>query len=212
MAKGLVRVVAGRQTREQLIVPDYEMEFWGDCANTFHEEQKQLVYAKRMGLAAQWGGAHPPFFDLAGTSVIDIGGGPVSLLLKCVNRGGCAVVDPGRFPSWVGQRYEECGVMYWNGKGEEMDVEGMAHFDEAWIYNTLQHVNDPAKVIANAQAISDIIRIFEWVDLEPYPGHPHLLTKELLEGWLGAPGFVSQLNENGAVGTSFYGVFSRPTQ
>lgn len=184
-----------------------EDAWWGSCASTFHEEQKQLAYAKRMGLRADWGGAHPPTFDLAGASVIDIGGGPVSLLLKCVNRGGCAVVDPGRFPSWVTQRYEACGIMFWNGKGEEMDVEGMARFDEAWIYNTLQHVEDPEKVIANARAVSDIIRIFEWIDIPPYPGHPHLLTEAFLNRCCDTMGFVSQISETGAVGRAYYNAF-----
>lgn len=187
---------------------DFEAEFWGSCGNTFHEEQKQLVYAARMGLRAIWGGAHPPVFDLGGASVIDIGGGPVSLLLKCVNRDGCAVVDPGRFPSWVARRYEECGVMFWNGKGEEMDVEGMAHFNEAWIYNTLQHVDDPRKVIANARAAADTLRIFEWIDMDPYAGHPHMLTSALLNEAVGGQGYVAQLNESGAVGYAYYGVFA----
>ena len=184
-----------------------EDAWWGNCGNTFHEEQKQLVYAKRMGLRAEWGGAHPPTYDLGGTSVIDIGGGPVSLLLKCVNRDGCAVVDPGRFPAWVGQRYEECGIMYWNGKGEEIDVESMAHFDEAWIYNTLQHVDDPEKVITNARAVADIVRIFEWIDVPPYDGHPHQLSEERLNGALGHAGYTVHLQEYGAVGRAYYGVF-----
>lgn len=184
-----------------------EDAWWGDVGNTFHEEQKQLVYAARMGLRAIWGGAHPPVFDLGGASVIDIGGGPVSLLLKCVNRDGCAVVDPGRFPSWVAQRYEQCGIMFWNGKGEEMDVEGMAHFEEAWIYNVLCHVDDPALVIERARGVASTIRIFEWIEQDPYPGHPQRLERKALESWLGAPGFVADLNEDGAVGRAFYGVF-----
>ena len=187
--------------------PFDESAWWGDCGNTFHEEQKQIVAARRMGLYPIMGGAHPPSFDLQGRTVCDIGGGPVSLLLKCVNRGGCVVVDPGRFPKWVGQRYEECGIMFWNGMGEEIDVEGVAHFDDAWIYNTLQHVDDPVRVIENARALADTVRLFEWIDIEPYDGHPHMLTKILLDELLGAPGFSAEVNEDGAVGRAYYGVF-----
>ena len=185
-----------------------ESEWWGDCGNTLHEEQKQIVYAKRMGLQPDWTVGHPPVFDLRGRSVVDIGGGPVSILLKCVNRGGCVVVDPGRFPAWVMQRYEECGVMFWNGKGEEIDVAGVAHFDEAWIYNTLQHVGDPEEVISRAREIASTLRIFEWIDIESYDGHPHKLTQELLEQWIRQPGFSASINQDGAVGRAFYGVYN----
>lgn len=80
---------------------EYETDWWGTCANTLQEEQKQLIYAARMGLVAQWGVGHPPVFDLEGRSVIDIGGGPVSLLLKCGNRGRAVVADPAEWPVWV---------------------------------------------------------------------------------------------------------------
>lgn len=186
---------------------DFEREFWGDCANTWHEEEKQIVVAARLGLVAEWGGAHPPTYNLAGKSVLDIGGGPVSLLLKCRNRGRCVVVDPGEFPPWVFERYEHCGIGFWHGPAEEITPGEGPRFDEVWIYNVLQHVLDPASVIERARASADALRIFEWVDIPAYDGHPHTLTKSSLEEWIGRPGFVSQLNERGAVGRAFYGVY-----
>lgn len=185
--------------------PNFEAEFWGDVRNTFHEEQKQLVYAPRMGLRPDWGGAHPPTFDLNGVSVIDIGGGPISLLLKCVNYGHAVVADPGVYPAWVRRRYEACGIQYLNVAGEKLPD---GSFGEAWIYNVLLHTDDPEKIIANARALALVIRIFEWIDIDPYPGHPQRLERQQLDEWLGAPGYVSSLNESGAVGTAYYGVFT----
>lgn len=190
-----------------IAMPSFDTEWFGDCANTWHEEQKQFVYAARMGLRAEWGGAHPPTFDLGGHSVIDIGGGPVSLLLKCTNRGRAVVADPGAFPDWVIARYEHCGIEYWRTNGE--DISGYT-FDETWLYNCLQHVSDPAKVIQVAFELASTLRIFEWIDIEPYPGHPHKLTKDLLDEWIGHPGFAVTLNESGAVGRAYYGVFTTP--
>ena len=181
-----------------------ETAWWSDCSNTFHEEQKQLVYAPRMGLRPDWGGAHPPTFDVENRSVIDIGGGPVSLLLKSVNRGRSVVADPGEYPAWVRMRYQECGIEYWRTNAE--DISGYT-FDEAWIYNTLQHVESPKRVIAVARELAYVVRIFEWIGLDPYPGHPHRLEKELLDEWLGSPGYTAKLNESGAVGQAYYGVF-----
>jgi hypothetical protein len=182
-----------------------EAEFWGDCANTMHEEQKQLVYAPRMGLIPILGGAHPPTFNLKGHSVIDLGGGPVSLLLKCIDKGRAVVVDPGEWPQWVIDRYQHCGVEYWRQPAEE--VTGYS-FDEAWIYNVLQHVKSPKLVIQRAQEIAEMVRIFEWIDIPAYEGHPHMLTEKGLNKWLKAEGFTVELNENGAVGRAYYGVYS----
>ena len=183
-----------------------ETAWWGDCGNTYHEEQKQIVYATRMGLRPEWAVAHPPQFNLAGRSVIDIGGGPASLLLKCRNRSRAVVVDPADFPPWVSERYRHCGIDFWHGKAEEID--GTNDYDEAWIYNVLQHVERPSQVIANARRSAAVIRLFEWVDQEPRPGHPNLLTEELLNGWLDAKGFVAHVDEHGAVGRAYYGVFT----
>lgn len=182
-----------------------EAAWWADCSNTFREEQKQLVYASRMGLVANWSGGHPPTFDLAGRSVIDVGGGPVSLLLKSVNRGWSVVLDPAEYPLWVRLRYQTCDIEYWQMPGEELEDQG---HDEAWIYNTLQHVQDPEKVISNLRSSAQTIRIFEWIEIDPYPGHPHRLERESLDEWLGGRGFVATLNENGAHGLAYYGVFS----
>lgn len=190
---------------------DYESDFWGTCVSTWHEEQKQFAYAKRMGLRAYWAMAHPPSYDVEGKSIIDIGGGPVSLLLKCVNLGTAVVADPAQYPDWVIERYRAHGVSYWKRPGEELAGE-KASFDEAWIYNVLTHVDDPSRVIQAAWACAPRIRIFDWIDQDPYPGHPQRLTQEGLEQDLGSPGFVSQLAENGAVGRAFYGVFDRPTK
>ena len=183
-----------------------ETAWWSDCANTWWEEQKQIAVARRLGLETVWGGAHPPTFPLGGRSVIDLGGGPVSLLLKCVDRGQCAVVDPGDFPPWVAARYAHCGIGFWHGPAEQIDDEEL-RFDEAWIYNVLQHVIDPETVVRVARSHAATVRVFEWVNLPPYPGHPHTLTPEALDEWLGAPGFVTEMNESGCVGRAYYGVF-----
>jgi len=183
----------------------FEAEFWSNCANTYHEETKQLVYAPRMGLLASNHGAHPPTFNLGGRSIVDIGGGPVSLLLKCTNFPWATVVDPGTWPQWVIDRYTANGIGYRQERGEDLSA---INADEAWIYNCLVHTDDPERIIANARKAAKTIRLFEWIDMQPYDGHPQMLIKPDLEKWLGAAGFVTEMNENGCVGRAFYGVFS----
>lgn len=188
--------------------PSLELErsWWGDCCNTFHEEQKQLVYASRMELLADWNCGHPPQFDLQGRSVVDVGGGPSSLLLKTVNAGERLVIDPCDFPPWVYARYREAGIYVMRQPGERWTSAG---FDEGWIYNVLQHVENPELVIETMKTNCRLIRIFEWIDIPAYPGHPHELKSELLERWLGPGGRETYVNDFGAVGTAFHGVFEQ---
>jgi hypothetical protein len=180
--------------------------WWGDCRSTFHEEQKQLVYAERMGLRPEWNCGHPPQFDVSGQNIVDIGGGPVSLLLKARNLGSGTVWDPGEYPEWVQLRYATAGIVYQQRQGEDLVTkEG---YDEAWVYNCLQHVEDPALVVHNARRAAKTIRFFEWIGFAAYEGHPHELSEIDLNRWLGATGFVAYVNENGAEGLAYYGVFS----
>lgn len=182
---------------------DWEKEWHGTCQNTYGEETKQLLYAEKMGLVRCPDEKTPYRFDMKGISVLDIGGGPASLLLKCVNVKG-KVVDPLDFPKWVSDRYELAGIAYELVSGEELNE---INWDECWIYNVLQHVEDPEKVIENAMKAGKLIRIFEWVGMKPSPGHK-TLSEDDLNRWLGGEGKVEQLTgQNGCFGKAYYGVF-----
>jgi len=157
---------------------------------------------------ADWTVGHPPVFSVDGKRIADIGGGPVSLLLKVPDHSNSVVVDPCPYPRWVTERYRACGIRFVRKRGED-DWRG--RYDEAWIYNVLQHVDDPEKVIANARARASVVRLFEWINVDPYPGHPHRLDKGHLDEWLDGVGFTSALNEAGAVGEAYYGVFKNRT-
>lgn len=183
----------------------FEKSFWGDCCNTFGEEQKQWEYAKRMELQ-HWGYA----IDLQGKKILDIGGGPVSLLLKCFNLGQtCTVIDPIEYPSWTYERYNAHNIGKLNANGEDiLDYYHIKnHFNEVWMYNVLQHCMDPKAIIEGAKYLAPIIRIFEWINFAPHPGHPQMLTREFLDKELGGIGAVECMNGNGCYGDAYYGVF-----
>lgn len=185
----------------------FELAWWGDCANTFGEENKQILYAQLMGLPygpifdEKW-----PAYDLGGRTILDIGGGPASLLLKCRNIGPSAVLDPCPYPDWVAARYEAHGVALFRRPAETADLRD-AMFDEAWMYNVLQHVDDPSSVIATARKHAKVIRIADFPYTEPHLGHPQTLIPEQLDELLGGKGIVSTVNTNGINGLVYHGVF-----
>jgi 2-polyprenyl-3-methyl-5-hydroxy-6-metoxy-1,4-benzoquinol methylase len=182
----------------------WEQEWWGDCVNSLNEELKQLTYAQKMGLVRSPSAKTPYRFDLGGLSVLDIGGGPVSLLLKCINFSRAKVVDPLRQPEWVLERYKLKGVEYEQKKGEKIAEEG---WDEVWTYNTLQHCENPKVIIENGKKAGNLIRIFEWLDVPIVDGHINNLTESNLNEWLEGIGKVEQLNNPPAMGKAYFGIF-----
>jgi len=184
----------------------WEAEWHGNCVNSLGEEYKQIAYAKRMGLKAFHNGKSPFNFDLNGASILDIGGGPYSLLLKCENFRTGMVLDPGEYPEWVWDRYKAAKIFSRRGKAEEY-LSTVGNFDEVWIYNCLQHTEDPEKIVSEARKIAKIIRIFEWIETGVADGHLHNLTEAKLNEWLGGTGKIENMNENTARGLCYYGIF-----
>lgn len=179
----------------------FEKNYWNNCCNTFIEERKQFTYGKLMGLEQQWFN-----FMVDNKSILDIGGGPTSMLLKTFGLTKGKVYDPIEYPAWTIARYKCKGIDVAVEYGENVNESG---WDEVWIYNCLQHVTDPAKIIDNAKRAAKVLRIFEWIDIPPHEGHPHMLTKDFLDKCIGQEGNVCELNDNESCcwGRAYYGAF-----
>lgn len=175
----------------------FESHWWGDCCNTYGEETKQIAYAKAMGIfPGPWqGGDHWPVYRFDRKSVLDIGGGPASMLLKA-SFGKGVVVDPCNYPDWVGARYSQRDIIYIRSPAEEyLPNQASNKFDLALIYNVLQHTQDPELIVREACRVADALAIFEWVDSPAHPGHPHVLQSDSLEEWIGQQGRHLWLDE-----------------
>ena len=179
---------------------EFEKSYWGNCCNTFDEEQKHYVYGRLMGLEL----VHYSF-DVKNKSILDIGAGPVSMLLKTANLKKGKVVDPIEYPDWTVQRYTAQNIEVLVDKAENIDEQG---WDEVWIYNCLQHVDDPQKIIDNAKRAAPILRIFEWINIPAHDGHPHELTESSLNQWIGQTGKTVHLAQTGCYGHAYFGSFN----
>jgi hypothetical protein len=184
----------------------FEQSFWGDCCNTFDEQQKHYVYARLMGIPR-----NGYSLDVDGIRILDIGGGPCSmLLLASGDVSGSQVVDPISFPAWTRQRYWQKKIGVTLAPGEMVSPSMFKtpvtpKFHEAWIYNCLQHCEDPERIIKNALQCAPVLRMFEWIDIPAHEGHPHELSEEKLNRWTGGAGAVLELAESGCYGKG-YGV------
>lgn len=187
---------------------EWERQWWNQCTNTLREELLQMEYAKRMGLEIFKTDRSPYNINFNYKGVLDIGGGPVSMLLKGYNFSFACVADPCSFPDWVAKRYEAAGIHYMKKPAEELLFK--REWDEVLIYNVLQHTIDPKRVLDNARGCGKIVRVFEFIDAGIGQGHPHNLTEAGLNEWLGIKGTTEDFREHGAVGKVYYGVYYGP--
>ena len=178
----------------------WEANWWGDCLNTYGEETKQFEYAPKMGLEVL-SDSQGKFFLIGGVSVLDVGGGPISLLLKCRDRGRSIVIDPCNYPPWITRRYKEGDIEYKRTKAEAMSFDEI--FDEVWLYNVLQHVDSLEGTVRGCQKYGKIIRVFEWLEIGVAPGHPHNLLEEELNDLFHGEGKVVPAQR----GKEYYGIF-----
>ena len=148
-----------------------------------------------------------------GKSVIDIGCGPLSLLQRLPVKSGVAL-DPIHYGD-LEDVYAQKGIKRIIKCGEDINAAEDGTYDEAWIYNCLQHVKDPQRIIENALEVAETVRIFEWIHIRPYTGHLHELTPELLEGPFKRKGWhtlmktTGFLNHSGLNGQYFMGIFCK---
>lgn len=178
----------------------FDKDWWGNCVNTLGYEIKQILYAEKVGLVRTETHSSPFIYDMAGASIIDIGGGPVSLLLKCVNFTGVVFDPSSSYPRWVYDRYKSVGIDYIVEVGENLTASG---FDEAWIIDSLQHTVNPELVLRNAKKAAKIVRIFEWINTVSSQISPHIITETFLDKILNTKGRTEYLNLFGYTGYAY---------
>lgn len=154
----------------------WERDWWGlDWSPKWDDEiRKQNGYFRLIGF--------PDDRDFGDKTVLDVGCGPVSMLQRS-RHGFARGVDPLAVSEETLKRYADAGIEFLNIKAEEMPVD--RQFDEVWIYNCLQHTQDPHEILRRMVASTkagSVIRVFEWIDLGICPGHPQNLTEELFDG------------------------------
>jgi len=172
---------------------EWEKNWQGNCVNRLYGQLNHIKnFAPKMGLKP----SSTYKIDMRGKSVLDIGGGSASILLQCDNVKG-KVIDPLTYPDWVYARYECAGIKWEIKKGEDINEVG---YDEIWIYNCLQHTENPKKIIDNARKAGKIIRMYEYINIPICAGHIHTLKENKLNQWLGGEGKT----ENNV---RYYGIF-----
>lgn len=158
----------------------------------------------------------PFFYDFKNKSVLDIGGGPNSILLRSKNFSRARIVDPGNYSKEVVDNYYKNNIEYVKQLAENYN--STEKFDEVLIYNVLQHTVNTEKIIKNAlDSATERIRFFDWGYTKPTLGHPQTITKKYIldkfkkDGWKWKKFNESFINDENLkiIGWAIWGIFEK---
>lgn len=158
----------------------WEAQWWGETPNErwASEVEKQKTYARLMGL--------PHDLNMGIKNIMDIGCGPTSMLLRATHGDDSVGIDPLPISKAMKKRYKDHKIKFFNVKGEDLYENGNGtnalrgvEFDEVWMYNCLQHVENPVRVLLNMSTAAKMVRIFEWINMGVCSGHPNNLTEDM---------------------------------
>lgn len=126
-----------------------------------------------------------PDIHTADKRILDIGGGPKSLLMGTFGYGTSTIIDPVDYPAHIeglGNLLASKKITFRNCTAEDI-VDEYDNYDEVWCYNTIPHTDTPEKFLLSlVRKLKDggIIRIMEPMH-KPYLNHPTEVTKELFD-------------------------------
>lgn len=118
--------------------------------------------------------------DLRERRIAEVGPADIPALSFCSNVGFSYIVEP--LPSDILSTF---GIAILKKKAEDVNFK---YTDEVWLFNVLQHVEDPAKIVENAKKAS-VVRFFEPINYGIDACHLHNLTMEMFKEWFGDVGY-----------------------
>ena len=121
----------------------------------------------------------PSVLDFGNAGILDIGCGPVSILIRSKFDHALAL-DPLDFND--AEAYAKLGINRVYAPAETFETS--VSFNEVWLYNVLQHVQNVDAVITmmkNHCVPGGMVRIFEWLNVGLCSGHIHNLKVETFE-------------------------------
>lgn len=146
--------------------------------------------------------------DLAGKSIVEIGPGRIAGLLFCHNYSKSYIIEPTEYED-IDHLYQSKDLEIIKETTEECEFPKV---DEVWIFNLMQHVQDPDLLIKKCKENSKIIRFFEPTDLPINNEHPFSFSKQDFEDYFG--NCVFDYEPSGIPGfhgaKCVYGVYKNP--
>jgi len=170
----------------------HERAYWYPKTDALHAERRAEEAARQAWYAGLL------FVDLARpASVIELGAGPQGLLTRTrqARAARLVAVEPMPLRPDDAARYDAAGAALWTVPVEALadSFPRMDPFEEVWMTNLLQHVEDPARVLGIATRLATRrLRLFEWLEEPVSIVHLHTLHADAIGAQLAAAGFTPE--------------------
>ena len=146
--------------------------------NPVHYADTYKTYFKYLGLGT----------DLEGLHVIEIGPAMHPALAICKNYGQSIIIEP-MGTTILEEFCKQNNIKFISQPVETLsyieEIDDMENVLEVWLFNVMQHVIDPEKVVARCKDIADRIRFFEPINTPVEAHHPHSFTGDDYVRWFG---------------------------
>lgn len=170
-----------------------ESEFWHLYTAEVDTLKYQEQYINALGIRDDYFCPPDNSLNMSNLNVLDVGGGPCSILLRTNNLWGNqhkgvkkgVVIDPLIITEHQKLRYDYYGIDYIQDQSENIDMyySKKGYFDECIIYNCLQHVLDPIKILDKITYLSKRVRIAEPLNVPTDHMHLHMFNKEYFDNY-----------------------------
>tara|TARA_B100001758_G_C18253644_1_gene527177 strand:- start:10 stop:942 length:933 start_codon:yes stop_codon:yes gene_type:complete len=171
---------------EKVISVDHS-GWYSEYINKYEHEEE---WHKKPGHMVMTAAGHSIFkkeleidLDQTDKTILDIGGGPHSILLDCNDFKKGVIVDPIDYRETfegLSEVFGKCNIEFVPTEMENYKSKGET-FDEVWCYNVLPHADDEKEFFDSLLKCckkGTIIRITEPINLLPYEGHPLYVTQD----------------------------------
>ena len=128
-------------------------------------KHSRTAYLKYVGYTGLTNG-----FDMVGRSIVEIGPSKVPGLYFCTNISHSYMIEPLVFEDSAKALSSRKDLSFIRDPAETCEF---PKADEAWLFNVLQHVIDPIKIIERCKENVKVIRFFEPIDTGCDLAHPH---------------------------------------
>jgi hypothetical protein len=197
-----------------------ESEYWQIYTCEVETLKSQEEYIDAMDIRSDFFHKPDNSLNMSGLNVLDVGGGPSSILLRTnklrgnqhsgVNTG--VVIDPLVITDHQKLRYDYFGINFIQDLSENIDkyYSEKGFFDECFIYNCLQHVVDPIEILDKISYISKKIRIAEPLNIPIDNLHLHSFNENYFNDYFKEEKFKTIKTDIKKIGSCYHyvGIFS----
>lgn len=174
----IIFLINSREQHKEVLVKndEFELSYQMHVSNILRDNAAHTYMMKEMQINQ----------DLQGKRILDVGGGPNSILLRVINNGASVIVDPTKYTeniSGLSSIFNSKNILFVCSTLEDLPIQ-YANYDEVWCYNTIMHTENSTEFIESLKQRvkpGGIFRIMEPLTSRNDGHHPTTVTNNTFD-------------------------------